>query len=172
MIRCVKEKEETLDPVCVLFCIMVKTAFSSSPSDTAELLRRLERLKRLAWVLNSAVRIPGLRMRAGVDTVLGLIPGGGLALGTLLSLYIVWEGHRMGVKGGTIRKMLLNVGIEAAIGVIPLMGDVFDTVFKADMRNVRLIEEALARPETGAPHNSVIEKNPADGLFYPSGRRF
>ena len=68
--------------------------------------------------------------------------------------------------------MLLNVGIEAAIGVIPLMGDVFDTVFKADMRNVRLIEEALARPETGAPHNSVIEKNPADGLFYPSGRRF
>ncbi|MFT8800820.1 MAG: DUF4112 domain-containing protein, partial [Gluconobacter cerinus] len=101
---------------------MVKTAFSSSPSDTAELLRRLERLKRLAWVLNSAVRIPGLRMRAGVDTVLGLIPGGGLALGTLLSLYIVWEGHLMGVGAASVRKMLINVGFEAVVGVVPLMG--------------------------------------------------
>lgn len=170
--RSVKEKDATSDPVAVLFCIMTKTSFTSSPSSTEELIQRLEKLRRLAWILNAAVRIPGLRLRAGVDTILGLIPGGGLALGTLLSLYIVWEGHRMGVGPRTVRRMLLNVGIEAIVGVVPFLGDVFDTVFKADLRNVALIEQALMQTTFRDTEDSVIEKNPADGLFYPSRGRF
>ena len=170
MVRSVKEKDETSDALSVLFCIMNRTAFFTSPSSASELLLRLEKLRRFAWVMNAAVRIPGLRLRAGLDTVLGLIPGGGLAVGTLLSLYIVWEGHRMGMGSRTVRRMLLNVGIEAVIGLIPLLGDLFDTVFKADLRNVALIERALA--DAGIRASSVIEQNPADGLFYPSGNRF
>ena len=167
----VKKKDATSDPVAVLFCIMTKTSFTTSPSSTEDLMQRLEKLRRLAWILNAAVRIPGLRLRAGADTILGLVPGG-LAFGTLLSLYIVWEGHRMGVGRRIVRKMLLNVGIEAAVGVVPLLGDVFDTVFKADLRNVALIEEVLARTAFRNNAGSVIEKNPADGLFYPSRSRF
>gem|GEM_PF-5288592 len=78
----------------------------------------------------------------------------------------------MGVGTRTVRKMLLNVGIEAIIGVVPFLGDVFDTVFKADLRNVALIEQALMQTTFRDTEDSVIEKNPADGLFYPSRGRF
>ncbi|WP_225198360.1 DUF4112 domain-containing protein [Gluconobacter oxydans] len=116
----------------------------SPPVSVAELRVRLDRIRRLAWLLNSAARIPGLRLRAGLDTLLGLLPGGGALIGTALSLYIVWEGRRMGVDRQTVQRMLGNVAIEAVVGLVPLAGDLFDTVFKADLRNIALIEAALA----------------------------
>ncbi|WP_050801399.1 DUF4112 domain-containing protein [Gluconobacter morbifer] len=133
----------------------------AAPADIQDLRRRLERIRRLAWLLNSAARIPGLRLRAGLDTLLGLLPGGGDLIGAFLSLYIVWEGYRMGVDRATVRKMVMNVAIELAVGIVPLLGDAFDTVFKADLRNIALIERALVAQGRG----SVFQKDPPDRFF-------
>ena len=75
---------------------------ASTSHEIAELHRRLERLHRLAWWLNSAAKLPGIRTRIGLDTLLGLVPGGGDLVGAGLSLYIVWEGHRLGVDRATV----------------------------------------------------------------------
>jgi len=113
------------------------------PAQLAEARARLARIRKLAWWLNGAFRIPGVRMRFGLDTLIGLVPGGGDAVTALFSLYIVYEGYRLGVRGPVVMRMLGNVAIEAAVGMIPVLGDLFDTAFKADFRNIELIERAL-----------------------------
>ena len=105
---------------------------------------RLARLRRVAWMLDAAVRLPGTRVRFGLNSLLGLAPWAGDATLAAVSLYIVWEARRLGVPPATLRRMLLNVGIEAALGAAPVLGDVLDIAFKANLRNLRLIERHMA----------------------------
>ena len=123
----------------------VNAVHINAVKDSADLARRLDRLRRLAWLLNGAFRLPGIRTRFGVDTLLDLVPGGGDAVQLSLSLYIVWEAWRLGVSRSVLRRMMLNVAIEASIGLVPVAGDLFDTVFKADLRNMALIDAELRR---------------------------
>ena len=104
------------------------------------------RLRKLAWLMDSAIRLPG-GFRIGFEGLIGLIPGIGDLLGALLSSYIVVEAARMKVGGSVLMRMVLNVALELGIGLVPVIGDLFDFVFKANMRNVRLIETYLNQPE-------------------------
>lgn len=113
------------------------------PADRADARARLARIRKLAWLLNGAFRIPGVRMRFGLDTLIGLVPGGGDTISALLSLYIVHQAWRLGVPRPLLMRMLGNVAIEAVAGVVPILGDLFDTAFKADLRNIAIIEQAL-----------------------------
>ncbi|MBF0860741.1 DUF4112 domain-containing protein [Gluconobacter kanchanaburiensis] len=65
-------------------------------------------------------------------------------IGSALSLYVVWKGKRMGADHQILQRMLGNVAVEALVGRVPLAGDLFDTVFKADLRNIGMMEKALA----------------------------
>ena len=103
----------------------------------------LARLKHLSYLLDSAFRIPVLGYRVGWDAVLGLVPGLGDAVGTLFSAYIVFEAARLGAPRNVLARMVYNVALEFIIGIIPIVGDLFDAVFKANIRNVRLLERAL-----------------------------
>ena len=103
------------------------------------------RLRRLAWLLDSSVRLPG-GLRIGLDGVLGLVPGVGDLLAALLSSYIVAEAARLRVPGSVLLRMVSNIGVELVIGLVPVVGDLFDMVFKANERNVRLIENWLDQP--------------------------
>jgi len=104
----------------------------------------LERLERLARLLDSHWRIPGTGIRFGVDAVAGLVPGiGDLAMG-LVSAAIVLNGARLGAPAGLVARMGFNVFIDVAIGSIPLAGTVFDVFFKANLRNIRLLQDYLA----------------------------
>lgn len=143
MVRQEKKRTSYNGRDTTLYDISMKAA--STSHEIAELYRRLERLHRLAWWLNSAAKLPGIRTRIGLDTLLGLVPGGGDLVAAGLSLYIVWEGHRLGVDRATVLKMLVNVGVECAVGIVPVLGDIFDTVFKADLRNIALMEQAIQR---------------------------
>ncbi len=105
--------------------------------------KRLAQLRRLAWLLDGAARVPGTKFRFGLNSVLGLVPGGGDAVLTGLSLVIVWQAHQLGVPRPVLLRMLGNVGLEAAGGAIPVLGDVFDMAFKANLRNLDLIERHL-----------------------------
>ncbi|MCQ8276849.1 DUF4112 domain-containing protein [Acetobacteraceae bacterium KSS8] len=114
-----------------------------------ERTRRLNRIKKLAWLLDAAVRLPGTRFRFGLGAVVGLTPAAGDAAMTAISLYIVYEAYRLGLPTKTIVRMLGNVGIEALAGSVPVVGDVFDAGFKANLRNIMLIDahEAATRQE-------------------------
>ena len=105
--------------------------------------QRLERLRRLAWLLDGAARVPGTRFRFGLNSLIGLVPGGGDAVLAGLSLLIVWEAHRLGVPQSLLARMLANVGVEALGGAVPLVGDLFDMAFKANLRNLALLERHL-----------------------------
>lgn len=109
----------------------------------------LQRLRRMASLLDSAFRIPGTEFRIGWDTILGLIPGVGDVATGLASASIVGYAARKGVRRRVIARMLANVGIDVLVGAIPVLGDVFDAGFKANLRNVKLLERELsARKET------------------------
>lgn len=100
---------------------------------------RLRRLERLTWLLDRA--IPVGRFRIGLDPIIGLLPGVGDAIGAVLSLYVLYEGARLGAPGHILVRMALNILIEAIIGVIPVLGDAFDFIWQANSRNMRLIRQ-------------------------------
>jgi hypothetical protein len=114
--------------------------------DTPDRRDDAENVRRLARTLDAAVRIPGTNIRVGLDALLGLIPGIGDAVGAALSGYIVLAAARLGLPKSVIARMLLNLGIDTAVGAIPVLGDLFDVAFRANTRNVALIESSLAAP--------------------------
>ena len=100
---------------------------------------RVARVERLARVMDRAVRLPGTRIRLGLDSIVGLVPGIGDTLTLAPSLYILSESYDLGVPRRTLVKMARNIGIDWVIGLVPLVGDIFDVGWKANMRNVALL---------------------------------
>jgi hypothetical protein len=107
---------------------------------------RIHRLRRLAWLLDSSIPIPGTRLSIGLDALIGLVPFIGDLIGVLASSYILAEATRLGVGKRILARMAFNVAIEGVVGAIPLAGDLFDAAWKANQRNVRLLDEWLERP--------------------------
>ena len=105
-----------------------------------------ERVRSMARVLDSAVRIPGTPVRFGLDAVLGLIPGVGDVVGAAAAGYIVLAAARLGAPPSVLVRMLLNVGVDTVVGAVPLLGDLFDLGWRSNTRNVALLERHLADP--------------------------
>jgi hypothetical protein len=105
----------------------------------------LRRLRRLVTLLDNSIPIPGTSWRIGLDAIIGLIPGAGDLVTTALAVFIVIEAHRMGVRGVALGRMIANVAIDFLVGAIPLIGDLFDAWWKCNVRNLRVLEAALAR---------------------------
>ncbi|WP_298857742.1 DUF4112 domain-containing protein [uncultured Sulfitobacter sp.] len=105
----------------------------------------IERLDRLSSLLDSKYRIPGTPIRFGWDTIAGLVPviGDVATLGP--SVYLIYRAHALGARKRTIGRMLVNSGLDFTIGAVPLLGDVFDLVFKANNRNFALLRAELGR---------------------------
>ncbi len=105
-----------------------------------------ERLNRLAWLLDSSIPIPGTGLSIGIDALIGLFPVLGDLIGVALSGYIITEAHRLGASRAVLARMAFNVAVEGVVGMVPVAGDVFDAAWKANQRNVRLLDAWLARP--------------------------
>ena len=108
---------------------------------------KLLRLKRLSHNLDEAFTIPGTERKIGIDPIIGLIPGGGDLIGGALSIYIMHAGIRMGVPRSVIIQMFGNIALEFIIGCIPIIGDLFDAMWKSNQRNVKLIEDSIMSEE-------------------------
>jgi hypothetical protein len=106
---------------------------------------RLQRLRGIAWLLDNSIALPG-GYRIGVDALIGLVPGVGDAVGALLSAYILNEARALGAPRSVLLRMTGNVLIETVIGAVPFAGDLFDAAFKANMRNLALLERYDANP--------------------------
>jgi hypothetical protein len=106
----------------------------------------LPAVRALANVMDRAVTIPGTRVSFGLDALLGLIPGVGDTVSSLIGGYIVLVAHRLGAPTSVLLRMVLNQGIDALIGIVPFVGDLLDIGFKANVKNARLLEETLEDP--------------------------
>ncbi len=113
-----------------------------------EQIRRLVAF--LSQLMDSSFELPGLRWRFGLDALVGLIPVVGDAVTTMVSLAIISLAGRLGLPRITLARMTLNVMIDLVIGAVPLVGDVFDVWWKANLRNARLLEARLADPNFGS----------------------
>jgi hypothetical protein len=100
-----------------------------------------ESLRRLSWLMDDLIRIPGLGWSFGLDAIVGLIPAFGDTATSLASLYILASAVRYGVPKVTILRMAMNIGIDYLVGSLPLVGDLFDAWWKSNQMNVDLLSK-------------------------------
>jgi len=112
--------------------------------DDVDAVRR--RLARLAWLLDNSIPVPGTPYRIGLDAIIGFVPGLGDVVGVLLSSYIVREAGRLGAPPSVLTRMAFNVAVEGLVGLVPFVGDVFDAAWKANVRNLALLDEHFRDP--------------------------
>lgn len=98
-------------------------------------------LERLGWLMDDLFRIPIIGWRVGLDALVGLIPGVGDTATTLASLYILTSAVRYRVPKVTLVRMGLNLGIDYAVGALPLVGDFFDAWWKSNQKNIELLRK-------------------------------
>ena len=113
-------------------------------SEEADRIRR--NLQQLAWLLDSSIPVPGTKLTVGIDALIGLFPVIGDLIGVALSSYILSQAARLGAPRSVVTRMAFNIGVEGVVGIIPFAGDVFDAAFKANQRNVQLLDQWLDEP--------------------------
>ena len=116
-----------------------------SESATHRSNRNVRQLRGLARLLDSSIPLPG-GYRIGLDGLIGLIPGFGDAVGVSLSAYIILRAAQMGASWSTLLRMTGNVLVDGLVGLIPILGDLFDFAWKANLRNMALLEASLQKP--------------------------
>jgi Domain of unknown function (DUF4112) len=112
----------------------------------ADLKRREEtqqRLRRIAKLMDSQIRVPVLGLRIGADAVLGLVPGVGDAITGLIGAYLIYEAQRLGIPRSAVLRMVANIAFDTAIGAIPVAGDIWDFFFRANDRNMQILARHL-----------------------------
>lgn len=136
------------------------------PDDTRE--AALARLDRLAWFLDSALRIPGTSVRVGADAAANLLPGVGPLVSKGVSAWLILEAARLGVPRAVLLRMVGHVALDAVIGAVPVLGWAADIMLRANRRNMDLLRAHLARPPPPAPPHGT--QSPPDGAPAPANR--
>jgi ubiquinone biosynthesis protein UbiJ len=113
-------------------------------ADARQLART--RVIALARLMDSAVELPGLRTRVGLDAVLGLAPVVGDVISAAIGLYIVHQARELGASRWLQARMVANLLADAALGAVPLAGDLADVYFRANVRNLKLMQKVLGEP--------------------------
>jgi Domain of unknown function (DUF4112) len=137
-----------------------KETLEWSTSETGPQHKSALDLERLAHWLDSVFEIPGIRVRFGIDALLGLLPGVGDTASALASVYILQAASRFGVSRITVARMTLNVVIDLLVGAIPIVGDLFDVYWKANRKNVELLRRHIKANPTS---RRTLRRS--DGLF-------
>ena len=102
--------------------------------------KALLKAQKLANLLDTAIKLPFFPIKIGLDSIVGLIPGAGDAIMLFVSLRIVWLGKSLGMPKALVAQMVKNSAIDFGLGFIPFVGDIVDVFYKANQKNVRIME--------------------------------
>ena len=116
----------------------------------------MARLEALARLMDGAFVIPGTTFRFGLDGVIGLVPVAGDMLAGLVSAYLIWEARQLGAPSWLIGRMLANTILDTTIGAIPVLGDAFDVLFRANMKNMALLRRHLEKKGYARPVRDTV----------------
>ena len=114
---------------------------SRVPDDQA-----LVALRKWAVLLDSAFQVPGTKLRFGLDPIIGLVPGAGDIVTAFFSMMMLLHSVRLRIPKIVIARMLFNSGLDLLTGAVPILGDLFDAGYKANLKNLRLLERHAADP--------------------------
>ncbi len=130
---------------------MSRSPIQNSPTNTSNKSQAasLRRLRQISHLLDNAIPIPGTKYRIGLDPILGLIPGGGDVIGSIFAGYVVFKSAQMGVPQETLVKMAANIVFDTVAGTVPVAGDLLDFAWKANVKNIELLDAHLGSPEQG-----------------------
>lgn len=117
---------------------------------------RTSRSRKFAELLDSWFTIPGTNIKVGLDPIIGLVTGAGDLAGASLSVYFMFYATRLGATSSVLLRMFMNIMVDLIIGVIPVLGDLFDVAWKANLRNARLIEKLEENPEKIGKESTVF----------------
>ena len=115
------------------------------------------RLEALAKLMDGAFVIPGTNIRMGLDGLIGLVPVAGDMISGLISTYMIWEARQLGAPRWLIARMLANTLLDTTVGAIPVLGDAFDVLFRANMKNMALLRRHMEKRGLNCPAGPVIE---------------
>jgi uncharacterized protein DUF4112 len=116
-------------------------------------------LRQIARLLDSAVPVPGTSFRFGLDPILGLVPGFGDIVSPLLTVGIIWQARDLGIPRVVMVRMIINVAIDTLVGLVPILGDLFDFAWKSNNKNLALLEQHAheeRRPSRGGWSIAII----------------
>jgi Domain of unknown function (DUF4112) len=105
--------------------------------------QRLAQVRFIARLMDDQFAIPGTNIRFGLDFLLGIFPGLGDAVTSVISLLIVHHAWQIGASKLTLARMLGNIGLDFLVGSVPVVGDLFDVAWKSNRKNARLLEAHL-----------------------------
>ena len=116
------------------------------------------RLEALARLMDGAFVVPGTTIRFGLDGIIGLVPVAGDVIAGFVSTYLMWEARQLGAPRWLIARMLANAFLDTTLGAIPVVGDAFDVLFRANMKNMALLRRHLEKKGyTPAVDGTVID---------------
>lgn len=124
--------------------------------DKIEQLKNLNKIRKIAKLLDTSIGIPGTKIRFGLEPILGLIPGGGDLITALISAYSIYLATSFGLEKAEIFKMVKNVAIDTALGSVPIVGDIFDAYFKSNIRNLEILENHIAKNQLENERDEVL----------------
>ena len=101
----------------------------------------IKHLRRVSRFLDNAIKVPKTKYRFGADSIIGLIPVAGDTLTSVFSVYILYKSYLLGISKATVARMMINIVIDTVVGMLPIVGDLFDAGWKANNRNVELLEK-------------------------------
>jgi hypothetical protein len=125
-----------------------------SATETGQSVTRLEGLARL---MDGAVVLPGTNTRLGLDVIIGLVPVAGDVISGVISSYLIWEARQLGAPKWLIARMMANTLLDTTVGAIPVLGDAFDVMFRANMKNMALLRRHMEKRGLTPPVGPVIE---------------
>ena len=114
--------------------------------DPASIRQRVEAMEA---ILERVFVIPGINRPVGLDAIVGLVPVVGDVVTAVMGAYIIWEARNLGMPKWKLWRMMGNLGVDTALGAIPLVGDAFDFLFRSNTRNLRIIRKHLDKHHPG-----------------------
>ncbi len=114
----------------------------------------IERVRKIANLLDSAFTIPVIRKKVGLDPLLGLLPIGGDTVAALLATYALWVAYELRLPKAVMVRMGVNILLDLLVGLLPVVGDVADMFWKSNQMNLKLLEEAYQKHGIGLRYDA------------------